>query len=64
MPLDAASAAKVKEVFPAARVKGRACELTIRRENPADVAADLRRLREALQRSKDFKKPVRAAGPK
>lgn len=64
LKVDAASARMVKEAFPSARLSGEGCELSIQADGPAKAASDLRRLRDALQRSKDFKKPRRSTSPK
>ncbi|MDV3277248.1 MAG: hypothetical protein LYZ69_02130 [Nitrososphaerales archaeon] len=46
---DRATASRVKQAFPSARLKGGICELTIEGKEPSEVAAKAREMTEKLQ---------------
>lgn len=65
---DRATAQRIKNIIPSARLKGGSCELKVAGERPADVAQRaeemMERLREVINSPKDFKNADGSRGTK
>jgi hypothetical protein len=62
---DRATAERIRELFPSAKVRNGSCELKVVGERPADVAAKaeemMQKLRGVVASPKDFKNPERSS---